>query len=756
MIRYKCAKCKATLESPESRIGQEDTCPMCGHVGAVPATVKSKTPMILGLVVAGAAVIVAAAIGIPLLLYPEPTASTNPGAPVAAAPGEGDTPDTPELTPYQPDTSDLPPLPDLPGTKPQPGETPGTEPVTGGPTTGGPTTGGPTTGGPTTGGTTTPPPVMPGPHTPSTRPPVTGGPRVPVNRPGIGPTVRLQVANSSAHPLDVFLAGKDGMANFHTYLVPWGKAQLVITPGDYTATYSIPVAGIPDVWGTRREMIRVRGPEQWRFTFRRVPAEPAWSRHVTGGEQTARQQADLAAFEKKAAAADLTDDAVVDELATWADEHDLPEQRRTFLVSVGTQRVGLPDSGADGWRKLAAWLKERKLPDDADDCLMSAARAEYPVKLSAAGTNVESLRALVTWCREQKLTKESADLRVRILREFEYPARRKVAGEDVRALTKLADWCKQARLRTEMEDCTLAAWAAEGKIRRARAGTNAMELAKLWVWCQWHAQKELGDEAAAKALELEPDNHEVRTLLGYERRTDGEPGWLGPYAWRVTLRAARPRSSFSERLIAPRLDMIRTGGQRTRVQTEAVHIAPTTSDEMVIYVEVEAQPILPHPDAVDRATKARRLIQRDAWDLPAKQKAQLEQILPDYLCPSPPFAGWRITPASLFDSSQVLLRLSDGQEIRPVYTVKPAGKGWTQGKMTAYRELGHNPLKPPSRNLPEFVRGPNRTVLLMHPAARLRMTLIYRIPIAAGKVTLDFQGSTISFTLAKTRRVRGR
>jgi len=737
MIRYRCAKCKATLESPESRIGQDDTCPMCGHVGEVPATVKSKTPMILGLVIAGAVVVVTAAIGLPLLLYPEPAPPAEPGVPVAAAPGKGDVPDESELTPYQPDNTGLPPLPKLPGTTPGPAETPGTEPVTGGPTTGGPTT---------------PRPTTPAPTTPTPRPPTTGGPRPTVNRPGVGSTVRLQVANSSYHPLNVFLAGRDGMANFHTYLVPWGKALLVINPGDYTATYSIPVPGIPDVWGTRREIIRVRGPEQWRFTFRRVPAEPAWSRHVTGGEQTAQQQADLAEFEKRTTTANLADDAVVAELAKWADEHDLPEQRREFLVGVGTQRFGLPDSGADGWRQLAGWLKDRGLADDADDCLMSAARAEYPGKLSAAGTDVAALRALVTWCRQQKLTHEAGELQVRILREFEYPARRKAAGENVRALEKLVDWCKQARLQAELEDCTLAAWAAEGKARRAKAGANAMELAKLWVWCQWHAQKALGDEVAAEALKIAPDHHEVRTLLGYERRTDGEPGWLGPQSWRVTLRAARPRASYAERLIAPRLDTVRSSGQPTRVQTETVQISPTTPDETVMYVEVAAQPILPSPDAMALVADAGRLIQRDAWHLPATQKAQLERILPAHLLPEAPFAGWRITPASVFDSNEVVLRLPDGREIRPVYTLKPAGKGWTQGKRAAYRELGHNPLKPPSRNLPEFVRAPGRTVLLMHPAARIHLTLIYVMPAAVDKATLDFHGTTISFAFAKGRR----
>ena len=746
MIRYKCAKCKATLESPESRIGQDDTCPMCGHVGAVPATVKSKTPMILGLVIAGAGVVIAAAIGIPLLLYPEPAPLTEPGAPVAAAPGKGDVPDAPELTPYQPDETGLPPLPKLPGTTPGPAQPPGTEPGTGGPTTSGPITGGPTT----------PPPGTGTPTTPTTRPPAAGGTRPTVNRPVLGPTVRIQVANSSSHPLDIFLAGRDGMANFHAYLVPWGKALLVINPGDYTATYSIPVPGIPDVWGTRRELIRIRGSEQWRFAFRRVPTEPAWSRHVAGGEKTDQQRADVAEFEKRTAVANLADDAVVAELATWADEHDLPEQRRAFLVSVGTQRFGLPDSGADGLRKLAAWLKDRTLHADADDCLMSAARAEYPGKLSAAGVDVNALRALVTWCREQKLVQERADLQVRILREFEYPPRRKSAGENVRALEKLIDWCRQAHLQAEVEDCTLAAWAAEGKGRRAKAGANAMELAKLWVWCQWHAQKALGDEAAAKALEIAPDNHEVRTLLGYERRTDGEPGWLGPTAWRVTLRAARPRASYAERLIAPRLDTVRTSGQPTRVQTETVHIAPTTPDETVMYVEVEAQPVLPNPDAMALVVEAGRLIQRDAWDMPAKQKAQLERILPAHLLPAAPFVGWRITPASLFDSNKVVLRLSDGREIRPAYTVKPVGKGWTQGKMTAYRELGHNPLKPPSRDLPEFVRAPGRTVLLMHPAARLRLTLIYVMPASVDKATLDFHGATISFAFAKSKKIKKR
>ncbi len=37
VIQYKCAKCGATLESPDSMVGQQDNCPMCGQAGVVPS-----------------------------------------------------------------------------------------------------------------------------------------------------------------------------------------------------------------------------------------------------------------------------------------------------------------------------------------------------------------------------------------------------------------------------------------------------------------------------------------------------------------------------------------------------------------------------------------------------------------------------------------------------------------------------------------------------------------------------------------------
>ena len=37
MIQYRCTKCGTILESPDSMVGQEDKCPLCGQVCVVPA-----------------------------------------------------------------------------------------------------------------------------------------------------------------------------------------------------------------------------------------------------------------------------------------------------------------------------------------------------------------------------------------------------------------------------------------------------------------------------------------------------------------------------------------------------------------------------------------------------------------------------------------------------------------------------------------------------------------------------------------------
>jgi len=61
MIQYACAKCGAMLESPRSLAGQQDKCPLCGHVCIVPSA-KPRVALILGLAGLCAVLVAAAAI----------------------------------------------------------------------------------------------------------------------------------------------------------------------------------------------------------------------------------------------------------------------------------------------------------------------------------------------------------------------------------------------------------------------------------------------------------------------------------------------------------------------------------------------------------------------------------------------------------------------------------------------------------------------------------------------------------------------
>lgn len=54
MIRYKCTKCAATLESPSSLAGQKEACPVCGTVCAVPK--KNRRASLLVLMICGGGV----------------------------------------------------------------------------------------------------------------------------------------------------------------------------------------------------------------------------------------------------------------------------------------------------------------------------------------------------------------------------------------------------------------------------------------------------------------------------------------------------------------------------------------------------------------------------------------------------------------------------------------------------------------------------------------------------------------------------
>lgn len=57
MIRYKCSKCGAILENPKSMAGQQDKCPLCGHVCTVTES-KGRMPLIVGICGGGVALVV--------------------------------------------------------------------------------------------------------------------------------------------------------------------------------------------------------------------------------------------------------------------------------------------------------------------------------------------------------------------------------------------------------------------------------------------------------------------------------------------------------------------------------------------------------------------------------------------------------------------------------------------------------------------------------------------------------------------------
>ncbi len=75
MISYRCSKCGAELESPSSLAGQEDKCPACGHVCAVPK-IKGRMPLIMGICGGGAAVVLLV-VGI-FWLWPRGNESAGP------------------------------------------------------------------------------------------------------------------------------------------------------------------------------------------------------------------------------------------------------------------------------------------------------------------------------------------------------------------------------------------------------------------------------------------------------------------------------------------------------------------------------------------------------------------------------------------------------------------------------------------------------------------------------------------------------
>ena len=88
MIKYKCANCGATLESPSSMAGQEDKCPLCGHLCTVPES-KGQTPLVLG-ICGGSAALVVLVVAI-VWLWPRGNESAGtPGEQLSRAPSAAD------------------------------------------------------------------------------------------------------------------------------------------------------------------------------------------------------------------------------------------------------------------------------------------------------------------------------------------------------------------------------------------------------------------------------------------------------------------------------------------------------------------------------------------------------------------------------------------------------------------------------------------------------------------------------------------
>ena len=76
MIRYKCRKCGATLESSSSLAGKEDKCPICGQVCIVPWR-RAASSLLRKFTISGIAVVLIAVICLSMFLVVRPSSDSQ-------------------------------------------------------------------------------------------------------------------------------------------------------------------------------------------------------------------------------------------------------------------------------------------------------------------------------------------------------------------------------------------------------------------------------------------------------------------------------------------------------------------------------------------------------------------------------------------------------------------------------------------------------------------------------------------------------
>jgi len=250
----------------------------------------------------------------------------------------------------------------------------------------------------------------------------------------------------------------------------------------------------------------------------------------------------VAEFERMLEGADLTDDAQLDKLLAFTDENRLAEQRQKLLAEAYARRSKAAKDDPATWRRMASWWHKRNAVKQAQACERRANQCEFQAKLAAARSDAARLEELARWCLEREMLAEAEQC---LSPHYES---RKQQAKTPEQIWRLAQWCHKWKMDQRRAECRTAAINAavssgdlstlnrflealeiEGALspiartcaravhalRLKQAGQDARALARLAAWCEVHGLQAEGTRAEAAALQLAPEDADVRRELSY-------------------------------------------------------------------------------------------------------------------------------------------------------------------------------------------------------------------------------------------------
>lgn len=314
-------------------------------------------------------------------------------------------------------------------------------------------------------------------------------------------------------------------------------------------------------------------------------------------------------------------------------------------------------------------------------------------------SDVEKLAKLAEAAQMQKVFKPM------LMEAFQI---RRKASRDIVALRKLAEWCQQYGLTKERDIYNRAAARMDFQIRLKKLSGKSADLGRLAIEYGEMGLTEESKQAETAALKSNPNDPQMRELLGYERDARGQWAKL-PSLWNLKVQRAEGMLIYKEENGGVELD-----------------VKPAKRGDRLILV-----------NARFKSTRApNKSDQKQLDDVMSSLNTPAKKVVREML-------KVHKYPASsqLFASSSAVLYLSDGTKAYPIFTTYPKGVRGTTIAGGGFTIVGGRS----SNGIHYCLRLDELTMLAIEPKKEVELGLLYSVPKAA---------TTGSLRIGKSEQVR--